>query len=378
MFDVLSSQKINFVSEDIHFIISTSLLRGEIFYFFDCRPKIMLLICPLCPDQKFTVIARYRDHADAAHPSPRKDYLCPGCPPQDYPKRFRQRALEEHIRSTHRVEDTTSVLCKDCGLQVIVGNIKSHLQRHAKETLRYTCPHSNCNAVFQSASLKTKFGMVYNKHNLEVHNNSPLLPSALPAITQQVEDFNDDHYMDFDKPGEEDATGEGTDVPENTEQTFANKFLAFWLQTQFCDLLPESQVNKMIAILCQLASESSEHLATKLKLLLPNDQAIIDDTFRKHDLLTKNFLSTGISNAYGRRKQLESVAKVLHPEVLTSFPQLQSSKKSEIYLVPLADIIEQELARHNWDPDRQDGYYPEFEYIQKLRYSYETKTCNAT
>jgi hypothetical protein len=327
----------------------------------------MLLKCPLCPDQKFTVIARYRDHADEHHPSPRLDYLCPGCPAEDFPKRFKKRALEEHIRVTHRVEDTSRVLCKDCGSLIFVDTIKSHLQQHAKDTLRYTCPHFNCNAVFQSVSLKTKFGMVYNRHNLKVHNNSPFLPAALPSFTQQVEDFNEDQYMDFDEPVEEEVTGDGDDVPENTAPTFADKFLSFWLQTQFCDLLPESQVNKMIAILSQLASESSEHLSTKLKLLLPNDTTIIDDTFRKHDLLTNNFHSTGLATAYGRRKRLGSVATVLHPEVITSFPQLQSSKKSEIYKVPLADIIEQELTRHNWDPDRNDGYYPEFEYIQKLR-----------
>ena len=326
----------------------------------------MLLNCPLCPDLKFTVTARYRDHADEHHPSPRQDYLCPGCPPEDYPKRFRKRALDEHIRVTHRVQDTTNVLCKDCGLQIMAANIRSHLQRHANDNYRFSCPHPNCNSVFQSASIKYKFGMVYKRHNLEVHNNAPFLPVAIASFTQQVEDFDDDQNMDFDDPDEEDAAGEGVDV---TEQAFGKKFLAFWLQTQFCDLLPESQVDKMIAILFELASVSSEHLAKKLKLLLPDDSTLIDDTFRKHDLLRNNFLSTGVATAYGRRKTLESVTTVLHPEVLTSFPQLQSSKKSEIYKVPLADIIEQELARHNWDPDRHDGYYPEFEYIQKLRYS---------
>jgi hypothetical protein len=338
----------------------------------------MLLYCPLCPDEKFTVIARYRDHADEHHPSPRQDYLCPGCPLQEFPKRFRKRALEEHIRVTHRVEDTQSVLCKDCGLLIIVENLKGHLQRHAKDNLRFTCPHSNCNSVFQSSSLKTKFGMVYNRHNLEVHNNAPFLPAALPSCPQQVEDINDDQYMDFLEPEDEDANREEVDIPENAAQTFANKFLTFWLQTQFCDLLPESQVNKMIAFLGKLALQSSNHLATNLKLLFPNDNTIIDDTFRKHDLLTNNFLSTEIATVYGRRKKLELVTTVLHPEVITSFPQLQSSKKSEIYKVPLADIIEQELSRHNWDPDRNDGYYQEFEYIQKLRYTGITTINNTT
>jgi hypothetical protein len=128
------------------------------------------LRCPLCT-AKFTIIARYIDHAEALHPSPGRDYLCPVCPSEQYPRLYRRRTLQEHVRATHRGESTIKVKCKDCSLLVSITNIKSHLQGHVKQLCKFSCPHPNCNAVFQSANLKTKFGQVYNKHNSDVHKN---------------------------------------------------------------------------------------------------------------------------------------------------------------------------------------------------------------
>jgi hypothetical protein len=333
----------------------------------------MLLTCPLCPEVQFTMIARYLNHADEHHPSARHDYLCPGCPPQDHPNRFRRRALEQHIRLEHRAENiTANVRCKDCSLLIFVVNIKAHLQQHAQESCRFSCPRLNCNAVFQSSNLKTKFGMVYKKHNMEVHNNMPFLPD-IDSLTQQVHDFNNTQNMDWDDPEDNEAsvndvTFGQVNVVESKEEAFGKKFLALWLQTQFCDLLPENQIDKIINVLGELVFESSEHLLSQLILVLPDHSTILEETFRKHDVLKKNFASDGgVTTAYGRRKLADSVTNMLHPQVLSSFPQLQASKKSEIYRVPLADIIQQQLARRNWDPDRHDGYFPEFEYIEKLR-----------
>jgi hypothetical protein len=119
-----------------------------------------------------------------------------------------------------------------------------------------------------------------------------------------------------------------------------------------------------------LVSNSSDHLLSKLKSALPPEHnAILEETFQKHDLLRNNFLDQRVSTAYGRRKVAESVTDMLPYHVVKSFPELQSSKRSEIYRVRLADIIEQQLERSQWDPDRRDGFLAEFDYIQNLRYA---------
>lgn len=126
--------------------------------------------------EKFTQLARYIAHAEAHHPTPRHDYLCPVCPSEQYPRHYRRRTLQNHVRETHREENTASVRCKDCTLVVSISKIKSHLQGHVQQMYRFSCPHPNCNAVFQSASLKTRFGQVFNKHNSDVHKNALFQP----------------------------------------------------------------------------------------------------------------------------------------------------------------------------------------------------------
>ena len=129
------------------------------------------LHCPLCTE-KFTIIARYIGHAEAHHPSPRQDYLCPVCPSEQYPRHYRRRTLEEHLRATHRKKSTTNVKCKDCALLVSITDIKSHLEGHVHQVCKFSCPHPNCDAVFKSANLKKKFGQVYSRHNSDAHKNS--------------------------------------------------------------------------------------------------------------------------------------------------------------------------------------------------------------
>ncbi len=325
------------------------------------------LQCPLCP-AKYTITARYLDHADSHHPSSRRDYLCPVCPAQQYPSRYRRRALEQHLRSTHSETSALGIRCKDCSQMVLVDNVKRHLQRHAQQVFKFTCPHPHCNEVFNAANLNKKFSQVYLKHNREKHANDEYLPFQ----AQENEDNDDgiqDWQDDIGMPMEEDED-EDVNVEADTAAQLTKKFISLWLKQGFYNLLPECQLNKIISVMGDLVSNSSDHLLSQLKSALPPEHnAILEETFQKHDLLRNNFLDQRVSTAYGRRKVAESVTDMLPYHVVTSFPELQSSKRSEIYRVRLADIIEQQLERSQWDPDRRDGFLAEFDYIQNLRYA---------
>ena len=348
-------------------IIFRNILEEELnsHLLFICSMASLNLQCPLCP-AKFTIIARYLDHADEHNRGPLQDYLCPVCPPHQYSKRYRRRALDQHFRDSHREENGYGIQCKDCSQVVLVVNLKTHLKRHAQQSCKFTCPRPNCNEVFSSSNLKVKFSNVYLKHQREKHGNA----AFLPCLTSHPEpdDFNVDLDLEEQDPGlpmDEDANFV---VEGNGPEQFKKKFRSLWLQNHFCNLLPESQLNNIIRVIGDLVAQSSDHLLENLKSVLPDQSKTLDETFQKHDLIRNNFLDETVGTAYGRRKLADSVTDMLHPQVVTSFPELHSSKKSEIYQVSLAALIEQQLNRRQWVPERNGGFPPEFEYIRNLRY----------
>jgi hypothetical protein len=192
----------------------------------------------------------------------------------------------------------------------------------------------------------------FNLSNLEHFNASP---NQENDETEQEDDFDPPEFDAVEEDGSEE------------KKKFTEKFWAVWLEAEFCHLLPESLVTSMVSSLSKLADWSRNNLRRKLNNAFPGNEAIIESSLENEDWITQCFLDPSLKSTYQRKSVANEYADILQPQVNATFPVLKSSIVFSIYHVSLETTLLNLLIAKKWDPDHNEGFPPEMDYVRKLR-----------
>ena len=327
--------------------------------------------CPLC-EEVVNTVGEYFSHAVAAHPTVRSDVLCPECPnPAAQEKRYRRAHLYVHVKQ-HRPPSgpRPTIVCKDCKDLISTDKLNVHVRMHASRSGKFTCPYSDCNIVFQSsgASFATdRCIKVLTDHRRRCHDGEEQFQSV-DVNTHRLEDFNnEEHVMEADHfDSDEEMT---PDEPLDTEErrAYEKKFWAVWLDVEFCHLMPESLVTRLIKKLAKLAVLSSNNLRQKLKSVLPGRESTIEAAFESDDWMTLSFSDPALSSTQRRKTEANTLAHILPSQQNMSMHIIKAGNNSAIQNVSFEETIVNALEAKNWDPDRNQGFPEEMEYVQYMR-----------
>lgn len=273
------------------------------------------------------------------------------------------------MKTHHPPIPATTMKCKDCGKLINTNKMNEHIRQHVEDSYKFTCPYSDCDRVFQGQSdtFKVRCVSLLTQHRRTHHHGEHQLQSVDTNATTTSEDFSPPSFDEHLGEPEEDDYVDAQEDDGEEKNKFEKKFWAVWLETEFCHLLPETLVTNMISALSKLATWSSSNLRRKLKNALSGNEAIIEAAFENEDWMTECFLSPSLHSTYSRKSMANRFANVIEPQVNTTFPVLKSSITSAIYQVSLEDTILTLLDANNWDPDNNEGFLPEMDYVTNLR-----------